>query len=29
MTLEMDAQGQLIEQEMDGTVKLTVTPVKK
>jgi hypothetical protein len=27
--MEMDAQGQLIEQELDGTVKLTVTPVKK
>ena len=29
MTLEMNAQGQQIEQEMDGTVKLTVTPIKK
>lgn len=29
MTLAMDAQGQQIEQEIDGTVKLTVTPAKK
>lgn len=29
MTLEMDAQGQQIEQAIDGTVKLTVTPAKK